>query len=91
MERQFKIGDRVILGAHDNGEDWNDDMDKFVGTTATLIRTSGIDYEHFSWKVDTNTWSWRETNMKLAKPLRKYTNVCPCGIHPSHCDYHKDL
>lgn len=63
-----KVGDRVILGRHDNGENWNPSMDQYVGTEATL--TSNIsensDPPHRCFRVDTNGWMWRATNMRPA-------------------------
>ena len=90
---RFNIGDRVILGAHEDlgvdngGLNWVPAMDKFVGTIAiiTHIDTIVLPKQGVCYRVDTNSFQWREMNMKPAysNPNRK----CSCCNTPApHSD-----
>ncbi len=61
----FKIGDKVILGKHDNEEFWITHMEKFVGTVTTITQVSRLNgyLNHKLWNVDNNIYHWRDINM----------------------------
>ena len=91
MVTKFKKGNRVILGKHDRGEFWSPSMNEFVGKESILIEEATVDtYNYVVWYVELtgHRYLWRESNMTLAKPLRKYMGECPCGIDSTVCEYH---
>lgn len=73
---KFKIGDKVILGEHrikdsPRGEkDWNEDMDAFIGKTATIIDDPKyapyVQMVVAHVDVDGGMWSWRLVSMTPA-------------------------
>ncbi len=66
------VGTLVILGRHDavaGDDNWNDEMGRYVGTTAKVIDLSGADAAGFlGVRVEGNDWFWRVRN--LAVPNR---------------------
>ena len=87
---RFKVGDQVILGAHDYNEsrtyrlDWDQDMDRYVGKVAT-IKKQFQDVEVQAWYVDIDggTYYWFEKNMRPVydNPNQK---CIECGFSAPH-------
>lgn len=69
---RFNIGDRVILGRHDlvgGNQNWNADMEQFVGRTATVLRIVGLDTagcEVVRVDADQGRYVWRTRNLSHA-------------------------
>jgi len=67
---KIAVGINVVLGKHDepNGDaNWNDDMDEYVGTTATVTELAGTDQAGFlGVRVEGNDWFWRARNLSVA-------------------------
>jgi hypothetical protein len=86
---RFKIGDKVILGAHDYNEyntyriDWDENMDRYVGKVATLQKS----HDGVAWYVDIDNgiYYWFAANMKPAyhNPDQKCVG---CGVPAPHKD-----
>ena len=73
IPHEFKVGDRVILGRHEeiNGyTNWVNEMDQYIGTQATITSLEEIRWrrDDLTATVDTNHWHWRLCNMKLVTP-----------------------
>lgn len=68
----FKVGDRVIVGAHryiDESNNWADEMMQYVGQEATITSMEGADGSgcflvHID--IDNGDWYWRVENMEPA-------------------------
>ena len=63
-EKEFKVGDRVILGEHDMSPygrryNWNSEMDQYVDTE-TVIKNLFNNCV----KVESNRYSWNIKNLK---------------------------
>ncbi len=71
----FAVGDKVVLGKHRKvaGEaDWSDEMESFVGKTATITSLNGTEGDPaacFTVNVDVDggAWYWRAENLRIAK------------------------
>lgn len=75
--KDFKVGDRVILGCHDNDDsgspgNWALAMDDYVGKLATITQSAGrIDRDGFvvaEVDIDRGHHHWRLANMTPALP-----------------------
>lgn len=76
--RPFQVGDTVRLGRHeaiDGRRNWNDEMDRYVGQTATItmIDNSLPSQGGQVVRVDTNEWQWRCCNMELVAAVTTCT------------------
>lgn len=68
----FKVGDRVIIGAHryiDDNNNWADEMMEYVGMEAKITSLEGVDgagcfLVHVD--IDDGSWYWRVENMTPA-------------------------
>ncbi|MBP8128806.1 MAG: proteasome accessory factor PafA2 family protein [Candidatus Hydrogenedentes bacterium] len=69
---RFHIGDRVVLGRHEpvgGSENWNSDMEQYVGRTATVLRIVGLDSsgcEVVRVDIDQGRYVWRARNLTHA-------------------------
>ncbi|HNR29378.1 MAG TPA: proteasome accessory factor PafA2 family protein [Candidatus Hydrogenedentes bacterium] len=69
---RFSVGDPIILGRHesvDGNQNWNADMDQFVGQRATILRVVGLDSagcEVVRVTADQSRYVWRTRNMERA-------------------------
>lgn len=78
---KYKVGDKVRIVSKRPQKDWNPDMDKYLGKTATIIK-SGINYNGVYYYIEEDRddflghWYWYEgTIAGLAEPERE-----PCTV-----------
>lgn len=78
---KYKVGDRVRIVSKRPQKDWNPDMDKYLGKTATIIK-SGINYNGVYYYIEEDRddflghWYWYEgTIAGLAEHERE-----PCTV-----------
>lgn len=74
---KYKVGDKVRIVSKRPQKDWNPDMDKYLGKTATIIK-SGINYNGVYYHIEEDRddffghWYWYEgTIAGLAEPARE--------------------
>lgn len=74
---KYKVGDEVRIVSKRPQKDWNPDMDKYLGKTATIIK-SGINYNGVYYYIEEDRddflghWYWYEgTIAGLAEPARE--------------------
>lgn len=74
---KYKVGDKVRIVSKRPQKDWNPDMDKYLGKTATIIK-SGINYNGVYYYIEEDRddflghWYWYEgTIAGLAEPARE--------------------
>lgn len=92
----LKPGTRVILGAHDGGQNWSPDMQQFVGKETVIINYATIDeygYHTYYVEIDKPHYHWRQANMiilpEVLQVAKKYgVNCIRCG---NHCPYADDV
>ena len=78
---KYKVGDEVRIVSKRPQKDWNPDMDKYLGKTATIIK-SGINYNGVYYYIEEDRddflghWCWYEDMIAgLAEPERELCTV----------------
>ena len=97
---KFKPGDKVVIRKNTSGDNWNHDMDNCVNKVATIdMELSFITKGAWAVKEFPGYYFMEDfliplsdvsVRYTLKNSKKKYTGDCPCGIHHSQCDYHKD-